>query len=263
VKLLIGEHYCFDTSNMDDIIGQFNSQLSGKLVVIGDELIAYAGFRKSDAIKAMTTSKNINVTKKGVDTIQESSFHRYIFTTNNIETLRITNDDRRILVLGVSDTKKGDFKYFRELKEEMSNPDNIKKVFEYLMNYDLTGFDFRKAPVTKLKEQMIVSQLDDVYDWFVQYAEDQPIIVGEIRILRSVAYDDYCEYTKSKMRPKDFTAKLEHLLKCEYKKFQKGRYYVFKIDATNKLLMKLMRLTRAPLGQPDDSGGETSEGDEL
>jgi hypothetical protein len=253
IKLLIGKHFCYDTGEINDIIGGFNHHLSGKLIVIGDELISYAGFKKSDAIKNMTTCPNINVTKKGIDTIQESSYHRYIFTTNNIETLRITNKDRRILVLGVSNTKIGDHKYFEDLYEEINNPDAIKKLFDFLIEYDLSNFNFRKAPLTKLKQEMIVSQLDDIYDWFVNYAVNLPIDNGNIKITRNDAIENYREYTKIiGMRPKDFVNKIIRLLKCDYRRFSKCNCFIFKVDKTNNLLRELMNLNEDPLRGNDE-----------
>lgn len=252
VRSLVGEHNSFDTGEIDDIIGQFNSQLSGKLLVIGDELVSYAGFKKSDKIKNMTTCPNINVTKKGIDTIQERSYHRFIFTTNNVHTLRISNEDRRILVVAVSNSKIGDHEYFQQLSNEMDSPDNIKKLFDYLMAYDLSEFNFRKVPITQLKRDMVINQLDDMYDWFLEYGEtrmkyDRVKPGEELRIKADDAYDKYVEYSNNKVRRKDFKEKMVRLLQCEYKKLKTGRHYIFDVVNTNKYLCKLMKLDTDPL----------------
>jgi putative DNA primase/helicase len=240
VKRILGENLCFDTYNIDDIIGGFNSQLSGKLLVIGDELVGYAGFKKSDFIKGMLTSPNISITKKGVDTIAEKSFQRYIFTTNNEETLRISNNDRRICIIGVSSSKVCDFQYFKALTVEMDELDNIKGLFDYLNTYDLSTYDFRKAPKTALKTETINNQLDDIYHWFIDYADSCGTTrKKEFSITSKEAYDSYSDYAGKNTRRKDFNTKMLKLLKCEYKKRNTGRCYVFDIDKTNELFMKL------------------------
>jgi putative DNA primase/helicase len=240
VKRVLGETLCFDTYNIDDIIGGFNSQLSGKLLVIGDELVGYAGFKKSDFIKGMLTSPNISITKKGVDTIAEKSFQRYIFTTNNDETLRISNNDRRICIIGVSSSKVCDFQYFKALTIEMDELDNIKGLFDYLNTYDLSTYDFRKAPKTALKIETINNQLDDIYHWFIDYADSHgKTRKKEFSITSKEAYDSYSDYAGRNTRRKDFNTKMVKLLKCEYKKRNMGRCYIFDIDKTNDLFMKL------------------------
>lgn len=241
VKRILGETVCFDTYNIDDIIGGFNSQLSGKLLIIGDELVGYAGFKKSDFIKGMLTSPNISITKKGVDTIAEKSFQRYIFTTNNDETLRISNNDRRICIIGVLDDMKGNYTYFSALTAEMDDLDNIKCLYDYLANYDISNYDFRKAPETALKTETINNQLDDIYNWFTDYVDELKICGNEILIKSKEAYESYSEYTNKFMRRKDFNHKMKKLLKCEYVRRKNGRNYVFNVNQTNDMFMKLYK----------------------
>ena len=241
VKRVLGETLCFDTYNIEDIIGGFNSQLSGKLLIIGDELVGYAGFKKSDFIKGMLTSPNISITKKGVDTIAEKSFQRYIFTTNNDETLRISNNDRRICIIGVLDTMKGNYKYFGELTAEMDDLNNIKCLFDYLANYDLTDYDFRNSPETALKTETINNQMDDIYNWFIDYTDSVACGDNELRIKSMVAYDSYREYTNKVIRRKDFNNKMIKLLKCEYRKMRNGRHYIFNVEHTNNMFKTLYK----------------------
>ena len=243
VKRLLGENLTFDTHNIDDIVGGFNAQLSGKLLVIGDELIAFAGYKKSDFIKGMLTSPNISITKKGVDTISETSFQRYIFTTNNEETLRMTSNERRICVIAVLDTKKGDYVYFKGLTDEMNDYDNIKALYDYLNNYDLSNFDFRKAPMTKLKQDTINNQHDGIFNWFIDYAETINISQRqkEIMLLATEGHDLFKIYINKFIRRKDFNNKMMNLLKCQYVKKTTGRYFIFNIAGMNALFKDLYK----------------------
>ena len=248
LKLLIGSKYCFDTYDIKDITGGFNVHLSGKMLVVGDELVGYAGFKKSDFVKGMITSPYINITKKGVDTVQETSYHRYIFTTNNFVTLSISNKDRRICVIGVSSAKLGDFEYFRLVREEMDSTDNIKLLYDFLMKRDLSTWNFRKAPVTKLKQDMVISQLDDIFHWFVEFVDSKNITGDEYKIKGDDAKEKFMEYANIKaMKAVEFKRRMLTNLKCQYKRFSRGRFYVFNVDKTNKLLQKLMRLDSEPL----------------
>jgi hypothetical protein len=249
VKLILGAKYCFDTYNINDILGGFNIHLSGKLLVIGDELVGYAGFKKSDFVKGMITSPNINITRKGVDTEQEASYHRYIFTTNNFETLRISNKDRRVCVIAVSSKMIGNYSYFKNLKSDMNQTDNIKMLFDYLMAIDLDDWNFRQAPITKLKREMVINQLDNVYNWFSEYAETLRIEGPELKIKVSDAIENFKESDRinGNIRSVDFKRRMIVNLKCSYKRFTNGRYFVFNVVDTNKLLIDMLNLDYSPL----------------
>jgi len=247
VKRVIGEKICFDTYNIKDIIGDFNALLSGKLLIIGDELVGYAGFKKSDFIKGMLTSPNISITKKGVDTIAEKSFQRYIFTTNNEETLRISNNDRRICIVGVSPSMVGNREYFTKLMEEMNDLNNIKCLFEYLNTYDLTGYDFRKAPETRLKTQTVNKQMDPVYEWFIDYSQGLPPFSPDtksITIKSSVVHESFIKYTNNNSITKiGLSNKIKTLFEesCIYIRRNTGMMYIFDIQKTNKMFMDMMK----------------------
>ena len=247
VKKVIGETICFDTMNINDIIGDFNALLSGKLLIIGDELVGYAGFKKSDFIKGMLTSPNISITKKCVDTISEKSFQRYIFTTNNEETLRVSNNDRRICIAGVSASMVGNRDYFAKLKAEMDDLNNIKCLFDFLNKYDLTGYDFRQAPDTRLKKQTVNKQMDPVYEWFIDYAQGlQPVLYDTktIIITSTILHESYVKYTNNNNITKiGLSNKIKTLFEesCNYMRKSSGMVYVFDIQKTNKMFMDMMK----------------------
>ena len=247
VKRVIGEKICFDTYNIKDIIGDFNALLSGKLLIIGDELVGYAGFKKSDFIKGMLTSPNISITKKGVDTIAEKSFQRYIFTTNNEETLRISNNDRRICIVGVSSSMVGNREYFTKLMEEMNDLNNIKCLFDYLNTYDLTGYDFRKAPDTRLKTQTVNKQMDPIYEWFIDYSQGLPPVSPDtksITLKSAVVHESFVKYTNNNSITKiGLSNKIKTLFEesCIYMRKTSGMVYIFDIQKTNKMFMDMMK----------------------
>jgi hypothetical protein len=254
IKALVGSKHCFDTSDINDIVGGFNVHLSGKLLVVGDEMVGFASYKVCDRLKSAQTSSYINITKKGYDTIQESSHHRYAYTTNNKQSFRLTEHDRRILALLAAIMKVGNRVYFKSLSEEIDSSDSIKALFDYLSARDLSSWNFRNIPSTELKRSMISQQQDNIIHWFLEYLETDGngaglCVIGDtLRIKAMVAHESYLKYdTSSRILRNVFKTKITDLLKCRSKRFTAGQAFVFDVSLTNVLLTRLMGLTEAPI----------------
>ena len=246
IKELIGEKYIFQTGNIEDLTKGFNSHLSGKLLIIADEVIAYAGYKISDMLKNLITCPTLTITKKGMDGVKEKSFHSMICTTNNENSLRITENERRFFILSVDPAKKGKYSYFKDLINEINNRNSIKCLFDFITARDISNFDFRQIPITELKKDMIVAQLDEVFDFFVEYMRDK-YFNDIFYIPCAVFYDDYIAYSNSKIKKKDLKNKVKQLFKVATKRKEGGENYVFNLIETNTFLKKLLNLTYEPI----------------
>ena len=74
--------------------------------------------------------------------------------TNNEWAAKISNDDRRYVPIDVSNHKKDDNEYFKNLAEVINDDKNAEIFFHYLIQVDISDFDIRKIPHTQLKENM-------------------------------------------------------------------------------------------------------------
>ena len=109
---------------------------------------------------------------------------------------------------------------------------------------DVITIKFNLDPVATSKTT--TKRVPDIYTWFVDYAKDKPFRDNKMLLRRDQTYMNYSDYSTLDIRPKDFTNDMIRLLKCNYKKNQSGRHYVFNVELTNRMLMKL-RLDEAPL----------------
>jgi hypothetical protein len=94
--------YSGHIENIDDITKNFNTHLTNKLFIYGDEINANAK-KVSDKLKQVITRPTQNLEKKGIDSIEIDDYSNYIFTTNNENCFKIEEGDRRLLMVKCPD----------------------------------------------------------------------------------------------------------------------------------------------------------------
>ena len=192
------------------------------------------------------TSNELRYEKKNQDTITVANFANFVMTTNNSVTLRVANDDRRLVLFECSDIRRGDRPYFDGLCAHMLMPGVPRALFQFFMERDLTeytsasGFQDRR-PRTDLyndtradsmrPEQAFFSALVNHYD-----------SVGTIRILISELYSSYKLYAgdSDKLHHTTFgrlTSKMAPAI--EKDKIVNGhKTYTIKMQVLRKLMTK-------------------------
>ena len=90
-------HSAFCSANPDEIFGQFNSTLMGKILINLNEMGSlkknYHSYTKE--LKRIVTDQDICIQKKGVDVFRYENYCNIIVTTNDRFGLRVEDSDRR------------------------------------------------------------------------------------------------------------------------------------------------------------------------
>jgi hypothetical protein len=82
------KNYSGHIENIDGITKNFNSHLTNKLFIYGDEINANAK-KVSDKLKQVITRATQTLEKKGIDSIEIDDYYNYIFTANNENCFKI------------------------------------------------------------------------------------------------------------------------------------------------------------------------------
>ena len=115
-RYVLGPQLVYKTSDPQTILGSFNGQLLGKLLLLLEEMPT----ERSDwnslyrVLKDKITSNTIEIHEKYKTSQQYKNFMNTIVLTNE-NVLRVENDDRRTVFLDVSPARKGDLQYFKNL----------------------------------------------------------------------------------------------------------------------------------------------------
>lgn len=197
---LFGPHFIQVTSP-HHLLGHFNAHLEDKLLLFADEAF-WAGDRASEGkLKGMITEQHQMVERKGVDAIFVQNYLRLIAASNHDWVIPAALEERRFLVLDVSDSKMQDHAYFEAIDKQMTNG-GLEGLIHHLLSLDLSTVNLRAVPQTAALLEQKVQSMGAVDKWWFQVlragaikeAEDEwpytPIATGEL-------YDLFHEYAKA------------------------------------------------------------------
>ena len=176
------------------LTGEYNSVIENKMLIVANELdIADSNFeREMNALKSIITDDQKDCRKIYEDFYTCENVCNFIFCSNYDNSITINNDDRRYCIIKSSDKFKGDFEFFKQLKE-LSN-DNL---LSYFLKIDLKDFNPRDFPITEARENLIENNLSKT-DFFIlnnlELLEDGLQFKEIIRLYNSTA--DPLKHTK-------------------------------------------------------------------
>jgi hypothetical protein len=189
-------------SNPVHLTGRFNAHLLGKLAVFLDEAFWAGDVKHEGVLKALITEPLVPIEAKFVDVINVPNVAKLIMASNNRWVVPAASDERRYFMLEVSDAKKQDTGYFRELRKAWDGGEQAA-LLHYLLDMDISDFDHRNPPHTvALNEQKIASF--DAFDawWFEALTEGA---IGESfgwpdQIDKDDLHRDYVRFAKEHPR---------------------------------------------------------------
>jgi hypothetical protein len=155
LRKIIGLDKMIITSKADKMFGRFvNSQ--GKLLAVLNECSGKDTFNICDILKDAITMTTTEQEKKGVDAVAVTDYTNFIFTTNNINSVKIEEGDRRFMPIEINSVLKGNVAYFEELYADLDNETIMRKFYEELIKRPLENFNpSRDRPMTELRLDMM------------------------------------------------------------------------------------------------------------
>ena len=245
---VIGVDNCYKANKIEDVCSKFNYHMQGKLFVVGDEIANYASHKFADILKALITEVNKSIEPKGRDSYIIHSFERYLFTSNNDFAFRVDKDGRRLLPLKVNPKKKGDFEYFNKLSEATDDIKIQELFFNYMASRDISQWNFRKIPYTKMKSDLILESLDNTIHFIIDYI-NEGMFTKENNIIESKilleSYNEYCKINNYKAcNDRKFTKDLKSICISKNRIMKCGRRVnVFEINV-NTIQNKIVEITK-------------------
>jgi len=154
LRKIIGLDKMIITSKADKMFGRFvNTQ--GKLLAVLNEASGKDTFNICDILKDAITCTTTEQERKGIDTITITDYTNYIFTTNNINSVKVPEDDRRFMPIEINNVLKNNVSYFKELYADLDNDLIMRKFYHELMKRPLENFNpSRDRPETQLMIDM-------------------------------------------------------------------------------------------------------------
>ena len=169
MRLLIGEKN-FHTSDTRLITKDFNKQFKNKRIVFCDEI----QIRKVEHVNKFKALINdmIEIEGKGENAVEAKNYASIYIASNNFDSIRLTDDDRRFSIIELTDEKLIN-KMSTEEINNLIEPDNIKQLAEYLWHLSIDKDEMKSPFRSQRTEQVRLAGLKDWEEWlFDDYAVD-------------------------------------------------------------------------------------------
>ena len=197
---IFGTHYLHVT-NQQQVTGKFNNHLKNALLVFCDEAI-WAGDKSAEGIlKGMVTEDTIMVEPKGRDAYPIKNHIRLMIASNNDWVVPAGMEERRFLVLDVSDRHMRDKEYFVPLFQQMDSGGREAMLFD-LLHADISDVDLRTIPRTGALMDQIVNSMNPVEKFWYQRLKDGILIEDvdeewEEKVECDKLYSDFIEFARN------------------------------------------------------------------
>ena len=239
------------TVGQDELEDKFNDWRSGKLLVVGDEVSSRQELvHNKNRLKALITSPTVQINPKNLPRREERNHINIVFLSNELQPQALDNTDRRYMVVFTPPAREPAF-YQRLGAWRKDN--GAAKLYHYLLNYPLDGFDpYAPAPVTEAKQDLIdLNRKSPERFWREWAAGELDLPYWSCSVAQAYqAYLKYCQRTGERYPTQRnmFTRLVTRMSETERKSV---REKVMKVgDVGNRVCMRMLLVTDPPESTP-------------
>lgn len=163
----------------DAVVGRWSGERHAlNLVCVSEEAVFSGDRRVANALKHKVDHEECAVEVKNIQPIMMPSYTRYVFDSNHSDAINIEGNgsERRYFVRRVSNARKGDLAYFKEIRDEIEG-DGMRALLAELMAYDpadtgMAWSDVLMAPETQDRRAMERETMRPVHRAFASMMDD-------------------------------------------------------------------------------------------
>tara|TARA_R110002167_G_scaffold93122_1_gene249754 strand:+ start:8554 stop:10968 length:2415 start_codon:yes stop_codon:yes gene_type:complete len=164
-------HHGKQITDAKHLVGSFNAHLRDCIVLFADEAIAAGNKQHESMLKTMVTEETLMVELKGVDASVERNYLHVIMASNAEWVVPTGTDDRRFVMLDVSDDHVMDANYWAALNSQLRNG-GYQALLHTLLTRDLSGFDPRRRPQTDALQDQKQRSFDPQAQWWFSVLQE-------------------------------------------------------------------------------------------
>jgi len=164
-----------------------------------------------EKIKAFTTEEETPIDKKYANKYRVNNFSFLFINSNHENALLLEKDDRRWACFEVSEAKKGDFKYWRELRKKCFNQETADLFFSWLCKtHEFDEVDISELPETEARTRIKERSLGPIdrflleikEEWSPQAEQFASLAADEEKkqFLKTLSPDEYQAFQNSRWR---------------------------------------------------------------
>jgi len=159
-----------EISDMNEIFGSFNDQLSSKVFLNINEVSRHDMMKHTERLKTIITSPTINIKTKGKSQRTENNLLHIMLTTNNDNVLDIKENSRRYFLYETNDELRGNTEYFNKLYSRINNKKVQYSFYKMMMIRPVKStITIKDIPITKIMKECMELNRNPIEDYAIQF----------------------------------------------------------------------------------------------
>lgn len=233
LKCIVGDQYYCEMKSIHDITAKFNALWETKIITSVEEIVAEAGQYHSiqSHLKSLTTEVSQKYEKKGIDSYMGKSFNNFILSTNEFNPVKITEDNRRCMVLYFSNCRLQDVDFFRRLDQEIN--DNVEELRGFFYDYPCVHHLNSIRVTTDAELQLLELNKSGIEKFLEDYQMDEEDM-DENGLPQQIMYRQFLDFCRE-----------EHLKTIDIRYFgqylKKYKFETFRKSVNNKKVVYIKR----------------------
>ena len=229
-------NHAITATKPQDVLGTFNDHLATSVLIFMNEAL-WGGDKSSEgALKSLITDDYLFCERKYMPKFKINNCAHVVMATNNDWYAPMDSDDRRYVVLDVSEKRKGDFEYFNVLKSQIDNG-GAEAFIHYLMNHNINEFKHRTLPksqgASKFANKLMTAS--SVTKWWFECLQEGHIIIEEFMDHKVESNNQAIEWETKEIKLK---TKELHDSYCQWCKKHNQRY----IETSSQLIVSMNKV---------------------
>lgn len=131
IKKLVGSSKYLETADINAVVGQFNNLIKQAFFINLNEAGGTETKKYNNRLKALITDVESSINCKYENTTKSKNYCRIMITTNEECPIKISNSNRRYMIICSSDELCGNREYFRNIYDMLNDIDVIRTAFDY------------------------------------------------------------------------------------------------------------------------------------
>ena len=165
-------------SNPKHLVGNFNQHLRDCAFLFADEAFFAGDKQHVGVLKSIITEPHLTIEGKFQNAVQAPNYLHVMMACNEEWVVPASLDSRRFFVLEILDARKNDHAYFGAIWKQMESG-GYEAMLHDLQQYDLTGFNVRRVPVTAALQEQRGRSLQGPIAWWADVLHRGYVGVGD------------------------------------------------------------------------------------
>ena len=199
IQYVVGNTYGINYQSNKQFFSDYDVGRAGKFLVKLEEADRAICIKESSYLKSLITSEKSMFNPKGKTAYALPNYNRIIFTTNKVNPFDMNDGERRFVILMCSSAMKGNFAFWKKVRDVLFTEAGGRAIAEYLLGIDLADFNVFALPENEYQNQIVNSEKTAEEQFVEQWEGEKASSADLFKLYRSYCIENDLPHLRDSM----------------------------------------------------------------